>query len=74
MPHLVDRLVDRGIFRNIGITLWNIGFRLVVIVITDKIFDGIVRKELLELLIQLPGPIEYFVWTPLQLCVFFLYV
>ncbi len=54
VAHLIDRVVDRRIFRNVGVALWDIGFRLVVIVITDEVLDSVVRKELLELLVELP--------------------
>ncbi len=54
MAHLIDRVVDRGIFRDIGVALRNVGFGLVIIVITDEILDRIVREKLFELLVELP--------------------
>ena len=48
--HLV---IDGEVFLDIGIGSRYVGFRLVVIVIADKIFDGVLRKESLELMIEL---------------------
>ena len=55
MTHLVDCIVNGRVFGDVRIGLGNVGFRLVIIVVTDEIFDRIVREELLELLIELPG-------------------
>ena len=53
MTHLVDLVVNGGIFFNEGVTGRNVCFRLVIIVVGHKIFDGIMWKKLLELAIQL---------------------
>ena len=53
MAHAVDLLVDRGILLDIGVGARDIGFRLVVIVIADEIFDRVVGKEALELAVEL---------------------
>ena len=53
VPHAVDLLVDRGILLDIGVGARDIGFRLVVIVIADEIFDGVVGKETPELAVEL---------------------
>ena len=51
--HLFDVLVDRRIFLDKQIPLGNVSFRLVIIVITDEILDGIIREKLPELTVQL---------------------
>ena len=55
MAHAVDLLVDRGFLLDIGVGARHIGFRLVIIVIGDEIFDRIVGKEALELAVELRG-------------------
>ena len=52
-PQSVDLVVHGGIFLNVRIGRRDIGFRLVVIIITDKKLDMVFRKEALELCIQL---------------------
>ncbi len=54
-PHLFDVLVDRGVLLDVGIRRRDIGFRLVVVVIADEVFDCIVREELLEFAVKLGG-------------------
>ena len=49
----VDLLVDRGILLNEGVGVGNIGLRLIVVVVGDKVFHRIVGEKLLELLAQL---------------------
>ncbi len=53
MAHAVDLLVDRGILLDIGVGPRHIGLGLVVVVIADEIFDGVVGEEALELAIEL---------------------
>ena len=53
--HLLDVLVDRGVLLDVGIGRWNVGFRLVVVVVGDEILHRVVREELLHLAIQLRG-------------------
>ncbi len=55
MTHLIDGIIDGRILGNVRIALRNIGFRLIVIVVTHEILDGVVRKKLFEFLIELPG-------------------
>ena len=55
MAQLVDLLVDRGIFFDKGIGGGNVGFRLVIVVVGDEIFDGIVGEEFFELTEELGG-------------------
>ena len=52
-PHLLDVLVDRAVLLDEGIAGRHVGFRLVIVVVADEIFDRIVRKECLELAVQL---------------------
>ena len=54
-PQPVDLFVDLGIFFNVGIRARNIRFRLIVIVVGDKIFDRVIGKELAELAVKLGG-------------------
>ena len=71
MAHPVDCFVYRAFLFDIGIRPRNIGFRLVIIIIRHEIFDGVVRKEILELAIKLRrqnlvwrqdqgGPLQFF--------------
>ena len=53
VAHLVDFLVNRGVFLHIGIALGDVGFGLVVIVITDEVAHRIVREDVLEFIIEL---------------------
>ena len=61
---LFNLLVDRQIFFDIGIANRQIGLRLVVVVIRNKILYGIFRKERFELAVQLGG--ECFIVTQHQ--------
>mgnify|MGYP001613843097 CR=1 FL=1 len=49
MAQAIDFFVDRRFFFDVGIGLWDIGFRLVVVVVRDKVMDRVVREKLLEL-------------------------
>ncbi len=51
----VNVLVDRGVLFNIRVGRRNVRFRLVIVVVRDEIFDGVVREEALQLPIQLSG-------------------
>ena len=51
--HLLDVLVDGGIFLDEQITLRHIGLRLVVIVVTDEVLNGVFREKFAELAVQL---------------------
>ena len=42
-------LVDIGVLLDVGIGPGKIGLGLVVVIVGDKVFDGIVGKELAEL-------------------------
>ena len=53
VAHPVDLFVYGRFFFDIGIRPCHIGFRLIVIVIGNEIFDGIVRKEVFELAVKL---------------------
>ena len=55
VAHPVDRLIDRALFLDEEIGARDIGFGLVVIVIGNEIFDGIVGEEGFELAIKLGG-------------------
>ena len=47
-PQAVDLIIGRCVLGNIGIRMRDIGLRLVVIVVGDKILHGVVREKLLE--------------------------
>ena len=53
VAHAVDLLVDRGILLDIGVGARDVGFRLVIVVIADEIFDRVVGKEAPELAVEL---------------------
>ncbi len=53
MAHAVDLLIDGAVLLDIGVGAGDIGFRLVIVVIADEILDRVLRKELLELGIEL---------------------
>ena len=53
MPQLVDHFIDGGVLGDIGVTGGNIGLRLIVVVIADKILDRVIGKKGLELIIEL---------------------
>ena len=53
MAHPVDLFIHRGVLLDEGVGARDIGFRLVIIIITDEIFDGIIRKEAAELGVEL---------------------
>ena len=53
VAHAVDRLVYAAFLLDIGVGPRHIGLGLVIVVIADEIFDRIVRKEALELAIEL---------------------
>ena len=55
MPHFIDQFIDRRIFLDVCVGGGDVGLGLVVIVIADKIFDRIIRKELAELVVELSG-------------------
>ena len=48
MTHLVDVVVDVGGLLDVQVPFRNVGFRLIVVVIGDKIFDAVFRKKGLE--------------------------
>ena len=52
---LVQFLVDAGVLLHVGVSAGNVGLRLVVIVVGDEVFDGVVGEKFLELGGQLGG-------------------
>ena len=52
---LVELIVDGGFFFDVDVAGGNVGFRLVVVVVGDEIFDRVLREEMLELVIELGG-------------------
>ena len=55
VAHAVDLFVDRRILLDIGVGARDVGFGLVVVVITDKVGHRVVGKELSELTVKLGG-------------------
>jgi hypothetical protein len=53
VAHPVDLLVDLGFFLDKGIRPRDIGFWLIVVVVADEVFDGVVRKEAFEFAVKL---------------------
>ena len=53
VPEPVDDLVDGTVFFNVGVGLGQICLRLIVVVIGDEIFHGVIREEALKLVKQL---------------------
>ena len=53
--HLLDVLIDRAVFFYEQVALRHIGLGLVIVVVTDEIFDRVLRKKLAELAIELGG-------------------
>ena len=54
-PHLLDVFVDRRVFFNKQIPAGHVSLWLVVVVVRDKILDGVFRKKLAHFGIQLRG-------------------
>ena len=52
-PQLVELVVDGRFLLDVNVTRGNVGFRLVIVVIRDKVLDRIVREERLELVVEL---------------------
>ncbi len=53
VAHAVDLFVDRGIFLDIGVGAWHVGFGLVVVVVADEILHRVIGEEALELAVEL---------------------
>ncbi|MNI66758.1 hypothetical protein D3C73_1223490 [compost metagenome] len=51
--HLLDVFVHRSVFFDKGVGAGYVGFRLIVVVVRDKILDRILGKELFHLAVQL---------------------
>ncbi len=52
-PHLLDVAVDRRILFDVRVARGHVGLGLVVVVVRDEVFDGVVRKELAHLAVEL---------------------
>ena len=53
MPQPLDLVVDRGVLLDVGVRLRDIRLGLVVVVVTDEVFDRVVGQQLAELVGQL---------------------
>ena len=52
-PHLLNVLIDGGVFLDEQIPLRHVRLRLVVVVIADEVLDCVLRKELAEFAVKL---------------------
>ena len=55
MAQTVDLIVDAAVFFDERVGLRDIGFGLIVVVVRDEVFDGVVGEELAELRAKLSG-------------------
>ncbi len=53
--HLLDVLVDRRIFLDVGVAGRDVGLGLVIVVVGNEVLDRVLREELPELAVQLRG-------------------
>ena len=53
MPHPVDRVVDRGVLRDVGVGGGDIRLGLVVVIVADEVLHRVLREEALELAVEL---------------------
>ena len=51
--HLFDVFVDGGVFFDEGVRSGDVGFRLVVVVVGNEVFDGVVREEFAHFAVKL---------------------
>ena len=59
MAQLVDLVIDRRVLLDVAVSAGNIGLRLVIVVVGNEVFHGVLREEFLEFRAELGG--EYFV-------------
>jgi len=55
VAQLVNLVVDVRVLLDVGVGARDVGLRLVVVVVADEVLDCVVRKELLELAVELRG-------------------
>jgi len=60
VAHTVDLFVDLAFFFDERVGTRNVGFWLIIIIETDKVFDGVVGKETFEFAVKLGS--QSFVW------------
>ena len=53
MAELLNLLVDFNVFCDVGVGLRDVGFGLVVVVVTDEVFDRVFREKSLKLAVEL---------------------
>ncbi len=54
-PQPLDLLIDRGVLLDVNVALRDVGLGLIIVVIAHEVVNGVVRKELLELGVELCG-------------------
>ena len=55
VAHAVDLVVDDRVLLDVGVARRDVRFGLVVVVVADEVLDGVVRKELPHLAVELCG-------------------
>ncbi|MBA7685820.1 hypothetical protein ES703_94248 [subsurface metagenome] len=55
VAQFINLLIDIALFLNVSIGVRNIGFRLVVVIVADEVFYGVIGEELPELAGKLSG-------------------
>ena len=55
MAELIDFVIDRAVFFDIGIRAWHISLWLIIIVVRHEILDRIIGEKLFELTVELTG-------------------
>ena len=53
--HPVDVLVDRAVLLDVGVGARDVGLGLIVVVIADEIFHGVLREKAFQLAVELCG-------------------
>jgi hypothetical protein len=53
VAHLVNVVIDQGVLLDIRVGRGDIGLGLIIVIITDEKFDGVLRKEFLEFSVEL---------------------
>jgi hypothetical protein len=53
VSHLIDVFIDLSVLLDIGVGGRDISLGLIIVVITDKKFNGILRKEFLKFTVEL---------------------
>ena len=55
VPQPVDLVIGGGVLFDVGVRVGDVGLRLIVVVVGDEVFHGVLREKLLELRAELGG-------------------